>query len=233
MSDGQRPLWQAAPRHAAAIIVATIVGGLALEAAFGWPGQLAADAWAVGAFGWLFIHGGAAERLALLLCLLIAGAGEAVLSLAWGLYDYRFHNIPLFVPPGHALLMTLGVLTARRLPRKAVWLVPLAALPWAATGWAQGWDTAGAALFAVFAACVAACATRRLYASMFVLSLAMELYGTWLGSWAWHQHVPLLPLTTTNPPLAAGAFYCMLDLLALAVAARLGRPLPALSLTRN
>jgi hypothetical protein len=48
---------------------------------------------------------------------------------------------------------------------------------------------------------------------MFVLSLAMEIYGTWLGNWTWSEVVPHWGLTTINPPLAAGAFYCMLDLL--------------------
>jgi hypothetical protein len=41
----------------------------------------------------------------------------------------------------------------------------------------------------------------------------MELYGTWMGNWVWGHEVPWLGLATTNPPLAAGAFYCVLDLL--------------------
>ena len=53
---------------------------------------------------------------------------------------------------------------------------------------------------------------------MFVLSLAMELYGTWIGNWTWSASVPWLGLTADNPPLAAGAFYCVLDLLVVSVA---------------
>ena len=60
----------------------------------------------------------------------------------------------------------------------------------------------------------------RLYAVMFMLSLAMEIYGTWLGNWTWAEEAPWLGFTTINPPLAAGAFYCMLDLLVVATAAR-------------
>ena len=52
---------------------------------------------------------------------------------------------------------------------------------------------------------------------MFVLSLAMELYGTWVGNWVWSAQVPWLGLTADNPPLAAGAFYCVLDLLVVSV----------------
>jgi hypothetical protein len=57
---------------------------------------------------------------------------------------------------------------------------------------------------------------------MFVLSLAMEIYGTALGNWAWGAEVPWLGLTTINPPLAAGAFYCVLDLLVVATVAKVG-----------
>jgi len=56
-----------------------------------------------------------------------------------------------------------------------------------------------------------ACA--KLYATMFVMSAAMELYGTWIGNWTWSPEVPWLGLRTSNPPIDAGAFYCVLDLL--------------------
>jgi hypothetical protein len=197
-------------------IVAVIVGGLALDRLLGWPGQIAADLWAAAVFGWLYLRGGAPERRVLVACMVIAGLGECVLSLVWGLYAYQFGNIPLFVPPGHALLMTLGIMAAARLPAWVVWAIPLGAAPWALAGWWQGWDQAGALLFLLLAVCMAASRGRRLYAAMFVLALAMELYGTWLGNWAWKPTVAGLGLSTTNPPAHAGAFYCALDLLVLA-----------------
>ena len=52
---------------------------------------------------------------------------------------------------------------------------------------------------------------KRLYATMFMIALAMELYGTAVGNWTWREHVRGTPFDTLNPPLAAGAFYCMLD----------------------
>lgn len=55
---------------------------------------------------------------------------------------------------------------------------------------------------------------------MFVLALAMEIYGTLLGNWRWSTDVPWIGLTALNPPLAAGAFYCVLDLLVVATVAR-------------
>jgi hypothetical protein len=196
----------------AALIVATIVAGLWLDQSFAW-GQWAVNglAWAVLALLWW--RSARDERPALAACLLIATAGEVFLSLVWGLYDYRLGNIPLFVPPGHVLLFWLGMRVAERLPRRSEWLVPIVSLPIVAALAYMGRDTFGPLLFAMFVACLAIRRGRRLYATMFALSLAMELYGTWLGNWTWRPDVPWLGLATTNPPLAAGAFYCVLDLL--------------------
>ena len=93
------------------------------------------------------------------------------------------------------------------------WLVPVVALPFIAWLAWMGADTFGVLLYLMLVTCMIFNRARKLYAVMFVLSLAMEIYGTWMGNWAWHANVPWLGLTTTNPPIAAGAFYCVLDLL--------------------
>jgi len=90
-----------------------------------------------------------------------------------------------------------------------------------------GRDTLGPLLLALFLACMAASRSRRLYATMLLLALAMELWGTWLGNWTWRRDVPWLGLVTANPPLAAGAFYAALDLLVVATVAALRRQSPA------
>jgi hypothetical protein len=209
-------LWHAPPPHAEWHIIAALGGGLALDVTLGWSGQIVADAWALALFAWLLGKGGTAERRVLLACLAIATLGEAFLSLGWGLYDYQFQNIPVYVPPGHALLMTLGILLARRIPSWLIWLLPAVVLPYMVFGWWQGWDRIGALLYLVFLGCLAMGKARSLYATMFVLSLLLELYGTWLGNWTWRPLVPWLGMSNTNPPLCSGAFYCMLDLLVLA-----------------
>jgi len=217
-------LWPTPPRFAAAHIVAVITAGLALDALLGWTGQHLATVWACAVWIWLYRAGGLPERRSLVLCLLIAGFGEIVLSLVWGVYDYQFGNLPLFVPPGHALLMTLGVLVARKLPtRSTVLTITALGGAYAAYAWFSDHDRFGTVLFLLFALCVAFGRERRLYSVMFLLALAMELYGTALGNWVWRPLVPGLGLSAANPPFAAGAFYALLDLLVLGAVVGLAR----------
>lgn len=154
------------------------------------------------------------QRYVLMACLTIATIGELVLSLAWGLYTYRLGNIPLFVPPGHVLLLMLGLALARRISDKGAYVVTGCAGIYAAIAAATGLDTFAVPLFLVIAvAWFALPVHRRLYAGTFVVSLGLELYGTWLGNWSWAAQVPGMPLVTTNPPGTVGAFYCALDAL--------------------
>ena len=204
------------------LIVATIAGGLLLDYHWVRFGQVAASAIAWMVCLGLLARSDVRSRTALLACLGIATAGEIFLSLVWGLYEYRLGNIPLFVPPGHVLLFFLGTQIAARIPDRGEWWIAALAAPLiAAFAW-TGRDTLVPLLFVLFLACMWVSPARKLYATMFVLSLAMELYGTWMGNWTWSANVPWLGLTADNPPLAAGAFYCVLDWLVVAVA---GRPI--------
>jgi hypothetical protein len=200
-----------------AIIVATIGAGLLVDQHWARYGQAA-----VSAFAWIVLVAlwrrcPPGERPALAACLVFATAGEVFLSLVWGLYEYRLGNIPLFVPPGHVLLFFLGMRIAERIPANGEWAIALLAAPLVAAFAWNGRDTMGPLLYALFIACMLASPSRRLYATMFVLALAMELYGTWMGNWTWAPQVPWLGLTADNPPLAAGAFYCVLDLLVMSL----------------
>jgi hypothetical protein len=209
-------------------IIATIVLGLAIDQHWARHGQVvvSAAAWIVCAA--LLARSAPRNRHALLACLAFATAGEVFLSLVWGLYEYRLGNIPLFVPPGHVLLFFLGMQIAARIPDRGEWWIAALALPVVALFAWNGRDTLGPLLYALFLGCMLLSPSRKLYATMFVLSLAMELYGTWIGNWAWSRQVPWLGLTTLNPPIAAGAFYCVLDLLVVSATSRVSRrPIPA------
>ena len=203
----------------ALIITAVIAGGLAFDQHVEFWGQTLTNValWVLLLY-WLR-YARPDEQLALSVCVLYATLGEIFLSLVWGLYEYRLANVPLFVPPGHALLFMLGRILAERARDWIVWFVPLAATPFILLLAWTGLGTLDALLFALFLLCLLSGRAGRLYAVMFVLSLAMEIYGTWLGNWTWAEEAPWLGFTTVNPPLAAGAFYCMLDMLVVATVA--------------
>jgi hypothetical protein len=114
----------------------------------------------------------------------------------------------------------LGGIVAARSPAWIVWLTPLAAAPFVGLLIVSGAGTLDALLFTIFVLCLSFGRARKLYAVMFVLALAMELYGTALGNWRWSASVPWTHLTALNPPLAAGAFYSVLDLLVVATVSR-------------
>lgn len=197
-------------------LAAVIAGGLALDQLVAW-GQTVVDVVVWAAFvRWLWLAD-RTGRVLLVACVAIAAVGECVLSLVWGLYDYRLGSVPWFVPPGHALLLMLGMLVAARLPDRVTWIVPLAAAPIVAWQAIVGVDRLGVLLFAVLLLAMWRGRARKLYAVMFALSLAMELYGTWLGNWRWRAEAPWIGLSAGNPPLTAGAFYCVLDALVMAV----------------
>src|ERR1700687_5843739 len=96
------------PVHSVMIVVALAIG-LAVDMRTGFPGQalISVAIWAL--LLYLLAQFAIAERRALMACLVIATAGEILMSLGWGIYTYRLHNIPLFVPPGHVLMLVLGI----------------------------------------------------------------------------------------------------------------------------
>jgi hypothetical protein len=212
------------PAADAAIIVATLMIGLLVDVHTDIAGQtaLSAAVWMVLFYVLRDVSG--EERRGLLACLVIATSGEIALSLGWGLYTYRLSNIPMFVPPGHVLMLLLGLSLARVMPQSVAYAIFGCAALYSLAAALAGIDTLGVALFLVLAvSALAMPSQRRLYASTFVLSLALELYGTWLGNWYWASEVPATALVTTNPPGVVGAFYCALDASVAAVSMLLAR----------
>ena len=195
------------------LIILTFALGLIIDQHGGLGGQFLVAAWTWGVFFSLLRSSPREWRLPFFACLVWATAGEIFLSLVWGLYTYRLGNIPLFIPPGHVLLFYLGLVLAPRVPRAFDPLVSAAAVGYAVLAWIHGFDTISIPLIVLFILCMLQPARRRLYAVIFVVSLGLEVYGTWIGNWVWHRDVPYLGLNSWNPPLAAGAFYCALEVL--------------------
>jgi len=180
------------------------------------PGQFAIGAVVWALFLALLAPLPASERRLYLACVAIATAGELFLSLGWGLYTYRLGNVPLFVPPGHALMLMLGFSLTRRMPEAAARAILGGAGVYTLLAAVTGLDTLAVPLYLMLAVSVLSLpAHTRLFASSFVLTLTLELYGTALGNWYWDRDVPWVGLVTTNPPAIAGAFYCTLHALAI------------------
>src|SRR6185436_11500512 len=55
----------------------------------------------------------AEERAIVLGCVVFSAAAELFCTQVWGLYVYRFGNVPAYVPPGHGLLCMVSLGTAK------------------------------------------------------------------------------------------------------------------------
>jgi hypothetical protein len=196
----------------AAMILAALLLGLLLDAQGSMVSQLLASAMVWALLLWLLSRQTRAWRLTLVACTAFALLAEIVFSLGFGLYDYRFHNVPPYVPPGHTLLFMLGLAASRQVPDTAV--KPLALL--IATGGLLLTLTEISSLdglmLAAFLFAWALGHQRKTYVLMVLMALILELLGTSFGNWRWSPQVPALGLTAHNPPLLAGACYALYDM---------------------
>jgi hypothetical protein len=195
------------------IVAATFIIGIPIDALGAWWSQplVTVGVWAV--LAWVTVQSTPLHRRELAACLLLATLGELFLMDVWGLYEYRLGNLPLFIPPGHALAFTAAVRLSRRVPDRFPWIVAALAGPYLAwSGW-TGVDTQGPLWFLVFLGYMIWGREQRLYGVAFVLALGVEAYGTSLGGWRYFPVEPWFGLTTTNPPICIGAIYCTLEVM--------------------
>jgi hypothetical protein len=188
--------------------------GFALERLSPMWGQIAAGV-GLWAFALVVLARARGLRRRMLFAVLAwASAGELFCSLVWGIYTYRLGNIPHFVPPGHIIVFMLGLQLVRFVtPAAADRLTAAYAVLTACAAFFLG-DEFSVFLFAVYLLVYRLKPDLRpLLATMFLVTLTLELLGTALGTWGWAPRAPWLGLSTTNPPFAVAAFYCMLDTL--------------------
>jgi hypothetical protein len=192
---------------------------------------------------WLFVVFAAkaiprVERLQFLTMIVVATGYECFGSILWGLYRYRLGNLPMYVPPGHGLFY-LAALRVRSLPwvarhgRKII----IAVLVLSGLSAFRGvigsgpHDMLGLACWFLLIAAFYHGRDPLFFAVSFVLTMALEYYGTSLGTWRWQEAMPYLGISSSNPPSAIGAGYCVIDAttqLALPLADKLARRLVTL-----
>jgi hypothetical protein len=170
------------------------------------------------------------RRVQTALVIAAATCMEVVGSILWGVYTYRLHNLPLFVPPGHGLIYLAGIsLSESRLVRSRarpfLWAVTAGAVAWALAGLTvlPRLDVAGALGVAVFLFFLWRGRAPVVYAGVFVVVAFLELWGTAIGLWQWHAITPGLGLPMGNPPSGAMSGYVLFDVVAIGLTARLLR----------
>ena len=188
---------------------ATASGGLLSENLAEWPVNI----WCWGVLAWIFANTDRKERIEIIAVVIIATPMELFFSEVWLIYEYQRGIMPLFVPAGHYFLFDLGRHLARVLRESwAMWLL-FPFVPLVMYGALTGGDTSGVFLLILVFGFTKWGPQPRLYAAMAWAALGMEIWGTFLGNWTWASQVPWTGLTTWNPPLLVGAFYCFGDLL--------------------
>ena len=180
-----------------------------------WPlkGEYIVDIVVWSIFASIYARGDRVERIEMLTVLAFATPMELFFTEVWHLYEYREGMMPLFVPAGHWFLFDLGRRFSKHLPEHWAWPSIVPFVPLSIYFAYQGIDTSGMLLLVALFGFMQWGPERRLYATMAWLALAMELWGTHLGNWAWYAEVPWTPLTAWNPPLLCGVVYALGDLL--------------------
>jgi hypothetical protein len=151
-----------------------------------------------------------------------ATVAELTGSILWGVYSYRLHNLPTFVPPAHGLVFMAGLSLSEALRHARVLVVVAAAgaAVWGALGLTvlPRLDAAGALGVPLLLAFLWRSRARAAYAGVFLVVAALELYGTSIGTWRWASTLPGLGIPDGNPPSGVASGYVWFDVMALLVA---------------
>ena len=210
----------------AAVIAAYLAVLLAVDTQVQLPGQLV-----LGALTWIVLVAAAwplsAERraqVAVVIC--AATVAELTGSILWGVYSYRLHNLPTFVPPAHGLVFMAGLSLSGGLRRHSHALVLVAAAAaslWAVLGLTvlPRLDAAGAVGVPLLLVFLWRSRARAAYAGVFLVVAALELYGTAIGTWRWAEELPGLGIPDGNPPSGVASGYVWFDVMALLLAPRI------------
>jgi len=162
------------------------------------------------------------QRVQVLVCVGVATCFEIFGSLVWGVYQYRLHNLPLFVPPGHGIVYLFGLLAAQtpivqRHGRRVAFAILGAAAVWALLGVTAlpivsgRVDVQGALCLPIFGYFLLRSPRWPLFAAIFVIVSELEICGTSFGNWYWMPVAPWTHIPSGNPPSVIAGGYCVID----------------------
>jgi hypothetical protein len=150
-----------------------------------------------------------------------ATVGEVTGALVWGVYHYRLHNLPWFIPPAHGLVYLSGLALSRTVRgRPLVAAAAVGSIGWGLAGLTvlPRLDVAGAMCVPLLCVFLWRSRFRATYAGVFLVVAALELYGTSIGTWRWAVSLPGLGIPDGNPPSGVASGYVWFDVMALLVA---------------
>jgi len=209
------------PRWYAVALPAYLAGLLALDTQVSLHGQLA-----LGALTFVVLASALRPLPPLVRAqaagvVLFATVGEVTGSLVWGVYHYRLHNLPLFIPPAHGIVYLSGIaLSGTFRARAVVWAAAAGAAAWGLAGLTllPRLDVAGAFGVPLLLVFLWRSRLRATYAGVFLVVAALELYGTSIGTWRWASTLPGLGIPDGNPPSGVASGYVWFDVMALLIA---------------
>jgi hypothetical protein len=152
--------------------------------------------------------------------LVVATIGECCFSLWWQFYIYRLHNLPLFIPPGHATLYLAALSAAdwriaRRFPFSFCGVAAVIACVWAILGVTvlPQKDLVGALGNLWWLTFLWWGRLPTAVAGVFYGVAYIEIYGVAMGTWRWQPHAWGVDfLTLGQPPVGATMFYVVFEL---------------------
>lgn len=169
-----------------------------------------------------------ATRIQVAIVVVFATTVEYVFAGWLGVYVYRLHNVPAFVPPGHGLVYLAALALGRsafahRHARAVVTTTVVLCGGWVTWGLfvSARLDVLGALWFGCLLVFLRRGRTPLVYCGAFVVTSYLELYGTGIGTWAWQPHDPTGLLAIGNPPSGIAGGYCFFDAAALWLTPRL------------
>ena len=196
----------------AALLIAYLAALLALDHFASYPEQLGLGVLTWGVLAVAAWPLSTLRRAQVIGVICFATVGEVTGSLIWGVYRYRLHNLPLFIPPAHGLVYLAGLAIAGAAGRHGRPLVIAAAT--IATSWGllglfalPRRDVAGAIGVPLLLVFLWRSRSRTIYASVFLVVTCLELYGTAIGTWRWARTLPGLGIPDGNPPSGVASGY--------------------------
>ncbi len=173
-------------------------------------------------FLFVFARGSDVEPRQIVTAIIVATAGEIVLSLGWGLYTYRNALIPLYVPFGHGVFYALAAESAlqpalRRHSRAIARAVLVSGSIIAAFSFLFYRDQWGLLWWIGAAILLVRSRNQLLLSTCFAYTILLEWLGTAIGNWEWAAVVPFVGLRSANPPSGVGILYILLDLITVGI----------------